>query len=103
MKFVLEQGYSCVGMRLHVSCLFLSLHWQLVKDVRRLVDNGEFLANRHSNSPVCKLIVTLLLELITDHSREVMCLLCVLFVCLFVCLFTSLLSSVTIIVCLVLR
>ena len=67
-------------MRLHVNetkiCTlavhcFLSLHLQLVKDVRRLVDNGEFLANRHSNSPVCKLIVTLLLELITDHSREV--------------------------------
>lgn len=45
---------------------------QLVKDIRRLVDNGEFLANRHcKNSPVVKLIITLLLELITDHSREV--------------------------------
>ena len=45
---------------------------QLVKDIRRLVDNGEFLANRHcKTSPVVKLIITLLLELITDHSREV--------------------------------
>lgn len=45
---------------------------QLVKDIRRLVDSGEFLANRHcKSSPVVKLIITLLLELITDHSREV--------------------------------
>lgn len=43
-----------------------------MKDIRRLVDNGEFLANKHcKNSPVVKLITTLLLELITDHSREV--------------------------------
>lgn len=43
-----------------------------MKDIRRLVDNGEFLANKHcKNSPVVKLIITLLLELITDHSREV--------------------------------
>ena len=41
-----------------------------MKDIRRLVDNGEFLANKHSSSPVVKLITTLLLELITDHSRE---------------------------------
>lgn len=45
---------------------------QLVKDIRRLVDSGEFLANRHcKSSPVVKLIITLLLEFITDHSREV--------------------------------
>ena len=44
---------------------------QLVKDIRRLVDNGEFLANRHCGSPVVKLIATLILELVTDHSREV--------------------------------
>ena len=44
---------------------------QLVKDIRRLVDNGEFLANRHCSSPVVKLIATLILELVTDHSREV--------------------------------
>ncbi|XP_064382815.1 uncharacterized protein LOC135331544 [Halichondria panicea] len=42
----------------------------LVKDIRRLVDNGEFLANRHCGSPVVKLVATLILELITDHSRE---------------------------------
>jgi len=40
--------------------------FQLVKDIRRLVDSGEFLANKHcKNSPVVKLIITLLLELIT--------------------------------------
>ena len=44
---------------------------QLVKDIRRLVDNGEFLSSKHARSPVVKLMVTLLLELITDHSREV--------------------------------
>ncbi len=44
---------------------------QLVKDIRRLVDNGEFLANRYCSSPAIKLIATLVLELITDHSREV--------------------------------
>ena len=44
---------------------------QLVKDIRRLVDNGEFLSSKHAKSPVVKLMVTLLLELITDHSREV--------------------------------
>ncbi len=63
----------------HCICMFLCpaymrvlLCVQLVKDIRRLVDNGEFLANRHcKNSPVVKLIITLLLELITDHSREV--------------------------------
>ena len=55
---------------LSCSCL-ISLCVQLVKDVRRLVDSGEFLANRHCSSSVCKLVVTLLLELITDHSREV--------------------------------
>ena len=43
-----------------------------MKEIRRLVDSGEFLANRHcKNSPVVKLVITLLLELITDHSREV--------------------------------
>lgn len=53
-----------------IQCSFVFV--QLVKDIRRLVDNGEFLANRHcKSSPVVKLIITLLLELITDHSREV--------------------------------
>ena len=46
---------------------------QFVKDIRRLVDSGDFIANKHCSSPVVKLIVTLLLELITDHSREVGC------------------------------
>ena len=45
--------------------------FQLVKDIRRLVDNGEFLSSKHAKSPVVKLMMTLLLELITDHSREV--------------------------------
>ena len=44
---------------------------QLVKDIRHLVDNGEFLATRHCPSSECRLIMTLLLELITDYSREV--------------------------------
>ena len=35
------------------------------------MDNGEFLSSKHARSPVVKLMVTLLLELITDHSREV--------------------------------
>lgn len=59
---------------MHVFIIFkdaLNSTLQLVKDIRRLVDNGEFLANKHCNSPVFKLIVTLLLELITDYSREV--------------------------------
>ena len=43
-----------------------------MKDIRRLVDSAEFLANRHcKNAPVVKLMVSLLLELITDHSSEV--------------------------------
>lgn len=58
------------------SCNDYYMFWiyllQLVKDIRRLVDSGEFLANRHcKSSPVVKLIITLLLEFITDHSREV--------------------------------
>ena len=44
---------------------------QLVKDIRRLVDNGEFIANKHCSSQDVKLMVTLLLELTTDHTREV--------------------------------
>jgi hypothetical protein len=43
---------------------------QLVREIRRLVDNCEFLASRHCPSAVCQRIVTLLVELITDHSRE---------------------------------
>lgn len=36
-----------------------------------MVDNGEFIATRHCPAPECRLIMTLLLELITDYSREV--------------------------------
>ena len=42
-----------------------------MKDIRRLIDNGEFIANKHCSSPDVRLIVTLLLELTTDHTREV--------------------------------
>ncbi|CAI8041415.1 hypothetical protein GBAR_LOCUS23040 [Geodia barretti] len=42
----------------------------LVKEIRRLVDNGEFISNKHCSSPDVRLMVTLLLELITDHTRE---------------------------------
>ena len=45
-----------------------SISLQLVKDIRHLVDNGEFLVTRHCPSPECRLVVTVLLELITDYS-----------------------------------
>ena len=60
LGFYVSEHYS---LESHIS--------QLVKDIRRLVDNGEFLSSKHARSPVVKLMVTLLLELITDHSREV--------------------------------
>jgi 2C-methyl-D-erythritol 2,4-cyclodiphosphate synthase len=42
----------------------------LMKDIRHLVDTAEFLTGKHCPSEEFRLIVTLLLELITDHSRE---------------------------------
>ena len=57
--------YTCIS---YMSTL---AHLQLVREIRRLVDNCEFLASRHCPSAVCQKIVTLLIELITDHSREV--------------------------------
>lgn len=42
----------------------------LVKHIRHLVDNEEWLVTRHCPSDEFRLVVTLLLELITDYSRE---------------------------------
>ena len=60
-------NYKSNPLMWFISILFV----QLVKVIRQLVDNGEFLATRHCPSNECRLIMTLLLELITDYSREV--------------------------------
>ena len=66
-----QDGWDQKGVTLYILCIHPLALVQLVRDIRRLVDNCEFLASRHCPSAVCQKIVTLLVELITDHSREV--------------------------------